>query len=55
MVALYKKLQIGSFCPYQSQQFLPLYKYKNPEFLSGLLGPKTFLLSFLDKLLLRQG
>ena len=42
------------FCLYQSQQPLPFHGHKKPEFLLGLVGPKTFSLLFLDKLLLTK-
>ena len=54
MMALSKRLQAQSLCPYLLQQLLTLHGHKKPEFLSGLVGSKTFLLSFLDRLLLKK-
>ena len=54
MAALSRKLQEQNSCRYWSQQSLPLYRYKKPEFLLGLVGSKTVLLSFLDKLLSKK-
>ena len=42
MAALPKKLQVQSFCAYQSQHLMPLYKYQKFELQAGLLGQKAF-------------
>ena len=55
MAALSRRLQAQSPCFYQLQKLLPLHRHKMPEFLLGLVGPKAFLLLFLDRLLSRQG
>ena len=53
MAALSRRLQAQNSQTYQSQQPSPFYKHEKPEFLSGLMGPRTFLLSFSDRLLSR--
>ena len=53
MARLSRRLQAQSSYFYQSQETLPLYEHKKLEFLLDLIGPKTFLLLFLNRLLLR--
>ena len=55
MATLFKKLQIQNSYFDQLYQLLLFHRHEKPEFLLGIMSPKAFLLSFLNRLWSRQG
>ena len=55
MASLFERLQAQSTYPHRLQQFSLLHGYKKPKLQTSLLGPKGFLISLSNQLLLGQG